>query len=438
MARQIPHATFLESLRFSAAYTLPALLRGPYLERPAMARLLAWLDTNAAAQRVCRELRARYGGRAVYVRNPRTVLLILSQSDIRDILTCSDAVFSLRTKAKRAGLRLTQPNSVLLSQGELRRDRRRFNEAVLQAGQVPHVLAPRLRQVLGEELDGVLGHVPGEVDWARLSDAYGRAVLRLVLGDRARDDVRILEALRELRAEANWMGLRPWRANRVRALRQILENGIERHVAAETPGSLAGLFAAAPQTTWTYPAGQVSHWLMAAGSIEVRALRTTLALLAGHPEQAARARAEARADDGMERLGACLCESLRLYPMVPTLFRTVTRAVDWHGARLPPGIEVVIPLAVHHRSPQLEYADTFTPEVWLDGRVQADWRVAPFSGGPGRCPGAELGVQIAATALRVLLSQYDFHPAGPALSPDRPLPKTLDPAFLRLHAYPPR
>ncbi|MCK2218479.1 cytochrome P450 [Actinomadura sp. ATCC 31491] len=436
MAPDVPRATLLESLRFSAVYTLPQLARGAFIARPAMVRLLARLDTHARAQRLCLRLRTRYGGRSVLVRGPTgTVLLLLSQGDIKRVLTGADSVFSPLTKEKRTGLRLTQPDSLLLSRGRLREDRRRFNEAVLQTGRVPHDLAPRLRAVLAEELAGVCGDAPAEVDWARLYAAYDRAALRLVLGDAAREDFEILAALRALRREANWLGLRPWRGRHIRRHRRTYTAGIGRHVAAAAEGSLAGLMAAAPQTRGTCPAGQVPPWLLALDGIQAAVLGPALALLAGHPRHAAGVRAEAY-DGGQELTAACVCDTLRLYPMVPTTLRTVTAPVEWHGALLPAGTEIMIPFAVHHRNPQLGYADAFTPEAWLDGRAQADWWIAPFLHGPGRCPGAELGIQFAAAALHELLRQYEFHPAGPALGPDRPLPKTLHPAALRLRARP--
>ncbi|GAA2827296.1 cytochrome P450 [Nonomuraea rubra] len=69
-----------------------------------------------------------------------------------------------------------------------------------------------------------------------------------------------------------------------------------------------------------------------------------------------------------------------------TLPRVVTEPTAWHGATLPAGTDIMIPVAVHSRNPQLGYADTFTPEAWLDGRATADWWIFPFSAGPARCP----------------------------------------------------
>ncbi|SEG97720.1 Cytochrome P450 [Nonomuraea solani] len=428
MGHEIPHATALESLTFSLLYSLPEFARGIVIRRPAMTRRLARLD----AHRFCMRLRVRYGGRSLYVRGPRgKTLLLLSQGDVERVLTGSDSVFSLRTEEKWRGFSPVQPDGLLLSRGEEREDRRRFTHAVLQPGQASHDLARRIDQVMAEELDAILGRSPGVVHWARLRDRYYRAILRVVLGDAARDDVQILGALNALRGEGNWLGLRPWRRKRMRRLRRAMMAGVGYHVAVAADGSLAGLCATAPQTPHTCPAGQLPHWLMALESLGTTVIGPTLALLAGHPEHYERARAGDR-----DHLRACLYESLRLWPLVPTLPRVVTTPTGWHGAMLAAGTDIVIPVAVHNRNPQIDYADAFTPQVWLDGRASADWWIVPFSGGPGRCPGADLGIQVGVSALAALLRQYDFHPIGPKLGPDRPLPKTLDPFSLRLKVSP--
>ncbi|WP_080043330.1 cytochrome P450 [[Actinomadura] parvosata] len=454
---QPPHASRMESLAFSVLYTLPEFARGVVIRRPAMVGLMARLRTYDAAQRFCMRLRVRHGGRSVYVRSLRgKVLLLLSQGDVERVLSGSDEVFSLRTKEKARGFSPSQPDSLLLSRGEARLDRHRFNDAVLQPGTVPHSLAPRVERVVSEELDGIFGREPGAVDWGRLRAGHSRAVLRLTLGDAARDDVRILDALNALRREGNWLGLRPWRNGRVRRLRRVMMTGIERHLAAaggeslaetgegslggsaETgEGSLAGLAASAPATAGTCPAGQVPHWLMALEVLGTTVFGPTLALLAGHPEHYERARAEALDPAGDRAfLRACLYEALRLWPIVPTMPRVVTAPVAWHGATLPAGTDLVIPVGLHTRNPQIDYADAFTPEAWLDGRAAADWWIVPFSAGPGRCPGSDFGGTVGAAALAALLRQYDFRPVAPRLGPGRPLPKALDPFTLRLYAAP--
>ncbi|GAA2624962.1 cytochrome P450 [Actinomadura fulvescens] len=436
MPQAVPRTTMLESLKFSGLYTLPALLRGGFVLNPTATRLTERLDTNARAGRLCMRLRVRYGGRSVWVKGPTgKVLLVLSQGDIKKALSASDSVLSLCTKEKQRGLSVFQPDSLILSSGELREDRHRFHEAVLEPGRLPHSLAPRLREVMAQELDGLLGHRQCELDRDRLLRGYHRAVLRFVFGDAARDDTRIMEALRALRREANWMGLRRWRASQIKAHRQTMDGAIQRYVDAADADSLVGRFTSAPHTDATRPAGQVSHWLMALDGIGSALLLPALAVLAGHPDQCERARREA-VQGGGGFLDACLLETARLWPLVPTLARTLTEPLDWHGTRLPAGTDVMIPLAVHHRNPQLDYADAFTPEAWLDGRAQQDWWIAPFSRGPGQCPGSDLGLQAGTAALAEILRQYALSPVCPFLGPHRPLPRTLDPLSLRLRIRP--
>ncbi|GAA2215180.1 cytochrome P450 [Nonomuraea monospora] len=447
---EVPHASTLESLLFALLYSLPEYARGIVVRRPLMTRLIARVGAQAAAQRLCMRLRVRHGGRSIYVRGPRgKVLVLLAQGDVERVLGGSDSVFSLRTEEKWRGFSPLQPDSLLLSRGETRKDRRRFNSAVL--GRASGELAPRIDQVMAEELDGVLGRGPGPVDWAGLRGGYDRAVLRLVLGDAARDDVRILAAVNALRREGNWLGLRLPRPGRTRRLRAVVTSGIERHLAAATAGglavlgrsptslsgSLANFAAEAPTTARTCPAGQVPHWLMALEGIGSTVLGPTLALIAGHPEHYERARSEARATSSDRRhLRACLNESLRLWPLVATLPRVVTEPTGWHDGTLPAGTDILIPVAVHSRNPQIGYADHFTPQAWLDGRAEADWSIVPFSAGPAHCPGSDLGITVAASALATLLRQYDFRPVGPRLGPGRLLPKALDPFTLRLSVEP--
>ncbi|GAA2827302.1 hypothetical protein [Nonomuraea rubra] len=90
-------------------------------------------------------------------------------------------------------------------------------------------LVQRVDQVVAEELDGVLGRRPAMVDWKRLRGGYDRAVLRLVLGDSARDDVQILTALNALRRQGNWLGLGPRRRESVRGLRPAIPSTTNGH-----------------------------------------------------------------------------------------------------------------------------------------------------------------------------------------------------------------
>ena len=80
----------------------------------------------------------------------------------------------------------------------------------------------------------------------------------------------------------------------------------------------------------------------------------------------------------------------------------------------------------------LPFADSFAPDIWLDGRAREDWSVLPFSGGPGECPGRQLVLLSTSMFLAELLRAHDFRQrAGVRLRADRPMPRTLGPFRLR-------
>lgn len=65
-------------------------------------------------------------------------------------------------------------------------------------------------------------------------------------------------------------------------------------------------------------------------------------------------------------------------------------------------------------------------------RARDDWRLAPFSGGPGVCPGRELVLFVASTVLASLLEQHHHVLLPPErFRADEPLPRGLNPYALR-------
>ncbi|SDG34848.1 Cytochrome P450 [Sinosporangium album] len=444
MAKPIPRATALENLRFSLTYTIPGLLRGAFTTQPRWLDLMARLDTNRRANDVVTKLRVRYGGRSIWVRGPvGPVLLVLSQGDIKRVLSASDHAFSLASPEKVAGLSLFQPDSLVLSAGELRDDRKGFNEAVLAAEERVHPLGDHFMTVVADEMDVLLAGVGvGLLTRDAFDAAFARAARRILFGDSARNDIRISRLLRALRAEANWLGLRTWRSRRNRALLRRMNGKIRSYAAKAEPGSLMAMFAQAPSSARTDPVGQVSHWLMAFDVLGMGIMQT-LALFAVHPLKAAEAAADIRSAEeeygkgtvaavtAMPYLKASLLEGLRLWAPVPTLMRVTTEPVDWHGDKLPAGVNVMIPASLHHRNPQLGYADRFAPEAWISGEAGEDWWINPFSRGRGQCPGASLALLIGPAALAALLRDRRYELLEPQMRADRPLPLTINAARFR-------
>ena len=95
---------------------------------------------------------------------------------------------------------------------------------------------------------------------------------------------------------------------------------------------------------------------------------------------------------------------------------------------MPAGTSVLIFVPFFHRdNRRLPYADRFSPDLWLEERSTADWPLVPFSGGPVTCPGQNLVLLLASTALASLLDGHRFVLQGPTrLDAHRPLPATLN------------
>ncbi len=322
---------------------------------------------------------------------------------------------------KRAALSHFQPHGVLISDAAGRPARRAFTEAVLQPGRPLHELAAPFARVIAEEAAGLPS--AATLDWDTFNVTWWRVVRRVVLGSAARDDTTLTDQLERLRLDANWAYAHPKR----KQLREEFRRRLTGHLDRAEPGSLAAVIAA---TDAVDAPDQVAHWLFAFDAAGMATYRT-LALLASHPAEQDRARSEI---DGTEPaqlsyLRACVLESVRLWPTTPMILRETTEETAWG----PAGTTVLIFTPFFHRDPGLPYADRFEPDLWLDGRAAENPALVPFSAGPAICPGRDLVQFCASTMLAALLRDHGYEQAsGPVLSPERPLPATLDNFHLKL------
>ncbi|KID28752.1 Cytochrome P450 [Prauserella sp. Am3] len=215
---------------------------------------------------------------------------------------------------------------------------------------------------------------------------------------------------------------------------------VRRQVALDRPGSLAsalvstarsGATAGAqadsePEAAFEAAAGQVPHWLFAFDAAGMATFRT-LALLATHPEARRRARDEAgRGHAGQVRqlpfLRACILESLRLWPTTPALLREARDDTAWaeQGATL-----LAFAPLFHRDAARLPFADRFEPDIWLDGRAEAQPALVPFSAGPAACPGRDVVLFTTATFLAAALRTREVRLRGARLEQGR-IPATLN------------
>jgi cytochrome P450 len=400
----------------------PLVARGLIVRRPRVVGALDRLDADRRAVRRLQRLEEEHGpGPVLLALAGRDVALVLDPGDVRRVLRDSPEPFTPASREKRAALAHFQPHGVLISRGDVRAERRRFNEAVLEFGRPVHHLSRAFRPKVAEEVAAMVAgaHRGAALTWDAFAVPWWRLVRRVVFGERARDDHELTDRLRRLRADANWAFLKPRRTG----LRDEFVRGVRHHLARAEPGSLAHQTAATPAPPGTEPDQQVPQWLFAFDAAGMAAFRA-LALIASHGEQE-------RRDGSFLRAG--VLESVRLWPTTPAILRDTTTETSWATGTLPAGAAVAIFAPYFHRDGRrLPFADRFAPEVWLDGEDPADWPLVPFSAGPAECPGRDLVLFLTSAVLAGLLESAQLRPQGPAaLDPAAPLPATLSPFRLR-------
>jgi cytochrome P450 len=132
-----------------------------------------------------------------------------------------------------------------------------------------------------------------------------------------------------------------------------------------------------------------------------------------------------------------MLESIRIWPTTPTILRDTTEDTEWgHGAQrftVAAGAAVMIVTPAFHRDDRLlPFAHRFTPDIWLDGRAQQYPQLVPFSAGPAECPGRNVVLLTTSSMLANVLDALDVRlQSTPRLSPDEPLPMTLNQLTLR-------
>jgi cytochrome P450 len=420
-------ASIPDTLRVAFQVVVPILATGVIKRRPKAMALADRLQADRPAIRLLRRLRRKYGAVPLRLRVPgRSVTIPLSRTGVGELLDRTPDPFSPATKEKKAALRHFQPHGVLISGGERRAGRRDFVERVLEPERPLHELAAPWARVIAEETTRLTASAAREgiLDWDTFNEHWWNVVRGVVFGSNEAEDRELTDLLGTLRLDGNWAYLHPRRENDRARFFELLHARVK----AAGPGSLAAKLVTSPARDGVDPVGQIPHWLFAfdaAGMATARAL----ALLATHPEQGERARDELAALDlgeprQLEYHRACVLESVRLWPTTPALLRE-SRA-DTPSGRAGTTFFVYTPF-FHRDSENLAYADRFEPEIWLDGRAEADPALVPFSGGPGVCPGRSLVLYTTGMMLANLWQGHDYELRSPStLDSSRPVPVTQD------------
>jgi len=424
-------ASTVDTARVLARVLGPVIAQGVVIRYPAMTARAERHGWDARAVRTLDDLRRRYGDGPLVLRLPgRRLALVLTAEDAGRMLAGTPDPFAAATSEKQAALRHFQPDGVLISTGAVRRDRRAFNEAVLDTGQAMHRLAGPVTRVVDDEVDR-LGDGP-DLAWSRYADVHARVVRRVVLGDPAGNDQQLTEILDRLRRRANWAYGRP----QAPALRDELHARIDGYLAAAAPDCLASVVTATPAAADVHPAGQIPHWLFAFDALGATTFRA-LAVIATDPSiRSAVAGELVPGPAHRPHLAAAVLETLRLWPTTLVLLRQTTEPTHWRDRTLSAGTTLIAHSSYLHRDPTRgTAADRFSLAPWLDASADADPGLVPFSAGPARCPGRDLVTFTGATLLAAVLSRYEVTLRRPHLDPHR-LPTALDHFQVRLGLRP--
>lgn len=427
MTVEFPSASVLEGIRFTAQIGLPNVVQGLFNKRELPTKVASGVGADYLGYKLVEGLVNSYGPGPFFVRLAKDeVLLVHHPDDLEFVLGGSPDPFAPDPEPKRKGMSAFQPDALTLSRGEVWAQRRQFADAVLQVGKPLHSLAKSFLKVAADTAGDLAGT---SVDYHVIDTAFQRMTRRVVFGDDAADDTRMMELLGELMSQGNKMPGEPGpQYPEFIAL-------VEGHLARAQPGSLAAEIAKKPVPPGG-AAGQVVHWLFAMGDTLAANTLRALAALATHPEQLAEVRSEIAAADittpkgvaSLAYLAGCLLEAMRLWPTTGMFARVAARDIEFpSGAVLPEGRQVIIYNVFNHRNRALvPYADRFAPWEWVSGTAAENWSFNFMSHGPQVCPGYGLSVFLGQAVMANLLSAGELSVSGVRMDPARALPHSLD------------
>ena len=238
----------------------------------------------------------------------------------------------------------------------------------------------------------------------------------------------------------------------VRTMHDMVANAIEAR-RREQPGTGAAddlldhmLAAEDPETGHRMSADELvfnmQFFIVAGHETTALALAWALYLLANSPADQKKAHEEARtrlgsraataADlDAMPFITQVLEESMRLYPPVGLLARTVVAEDELCGRTVKPGDILFLPIwALHRHEMWWERPELFEP-ARFDPAIRRDkYQYLPFGAGPRVCVGANFAMMQAGIILSTLLARFRFTPAGPGPRPIMSMTVRPDPGVL--------
>lgn len=412
-----------DSLHYNVAHVLPAYMRGLFTLNRFWTTFWNELEADPAAVKFIDKMRSKYHSNYLYLYLLKTKsLLVLEQKGIKHVLDNSPDIYA-DAKLKRDGMSHFQPDALTISRGEEWRNRRAFNEAVLNTGQEVHQFADAFLEVISAETSTTLKQTKGKLTWDDFAHLFERITLQIIFG-RGADDHILMQVLRKMMRESN----RAFALQKSTYFDAFYASLSRRRREVEKP-SLAMLCTHAPASEVTQVDNQIPHWIFAMGDTLVINTARAMALIVTHPLSEARVRDELKlanhhSSQGVNQLRyleGCVQEAMRLWPTTPMLVRETTRDDVVDGVHVTAGTQVLILNGFNHRDRNnIEFADRFSPQVWLDKK--SDYRFNHLSNGRQVCAGKDLALFIAKAVLANLLSERRYLVERPSLDPSKPLP----------------
>lgn len=427
MAQEFPTATFFESLCFNRWQIVPKLREGLFLRRPRRAARNTRRNFDGRVVGFCHRLQEKYQSDGLFIRVfTQKALLLFDRACIQHVLDHSPDPYG-PPGIKKKGMGKFQPHAVTISEGDAWRERRRFNEAVLDSGAL-HRHADTFFGIVRAEVEATRQATGQVLTWDALVTLFERLTLQVVFGTEAREETALTGELEALMKASNL----PIGSGDAAQLASLYSR-FHRHLEAPQEGCLAAVAAATPSSEETKVASQIPHWIFAMKGTLAGNTARALAVIVSHPEIEAKVREEMAAADltsakdiaGLRYLAGCIHEAMRLWPTTPMLSRVALRDDQVAGTPVPKGMQVLILNTFNHRNRErLEHSDKVHPERWRD--AQPDYLLNHLSNGPQVCAGFDLALFLAQAVLTTLLAEGRYTLERPKLDPRAPMPAMLD------------
>jgi len=427
MPQPIPTVSLFDSLIYNLVHVLPYYLQGIFFRNRFWTAVWTHVHPDPMAVKFGSYLRRKYKSTYCYIYMLTTKsLLVLDHDGIKRVLDLSPAIYA-EAPLKRNGMAHFQPHAVTISRGAAWQERRRFNEAVLQAGHRVHQYAAHFLGVIRHEIVSKHRHGGAYQSWEDFEDLFERITLQIIFGPGVYDTP-LAALLTKMMRESN----------RVFALRKSRHfdrfyDQIRLYLTYPPARSLVSLCTQVPSTEATRVPNQIPHWIFAMKDTLAANTVRALALIVTHAATEARVREEmAQADltspegiHSLQYLTGCVQEAMRLWPSIPILVRETVITDVLGDTVIPSHTQVLILNTFNHRDRDTHaFADTFSPEVWLNSHV--NYYFNHLSNGPQVCAGKDLALFIAQAVLATLLHHNYYILEQPALNPNQPLPHSYN------------